>query len=1761
MKKILSLILCFAIFLSSFTFTISAVGENAAQEGKSVAAVWDGSIASGFASGNGTKELPYQITSGAHLAFLADMINYGVNGEFVDFSGVYFKVMNDIDMNGKPFEPIGGEIDTSYFSGYFDGNGKTISNLNLISKYGIYFTSVGLFGCIKNAVITNVILNDLYMTNGMTAQTYFNYGSLAGKAINSQIVNCHVESDLTVGCHGGSSQATIYAGTLIGFMMDGGAVKGCTYDGTFTVNGRGDGENGQRVATVIGGIVGRLDWDAGTDDKQFFIEGCIVSGKLQNISSTYHIYAGGIVGIGFNGWGTTDNVQKETPMVWLKDILVEADIDLSRATMANTPANNRYAKVGGITAQFGSYICQMENVHFGGNISGQNNSYFNASSSAFAGIIASSRTKNIYNNVTTSYDKVTVNAVEYNTSGDPTSGIKNRENWKGIWDDQCETGVTDFTSIKADILADIAKGYKVDDVISKTVWSGSVSNGFSSGSGSENNPFQITSGGELAYLAKQVNGGRTFSGIYFKLMNDIDMSGIPFEPIGGENDSLYFSGYFDGNNMSITNLNLMSEISTHFMNAGLFGCVKDAVIANVTLEDICMTNGVTTQGYYVVGSLVGKAISSTVVNCHVKSDIGLAASLPESQTTLYAGGLIGMIQDGGKVQGCTYEGSMKMYGRGDPETVEESAEKTLELSGIDPIRPTTLGEDYRYTVGTNVLSKYLNESKSSFLGVCKYYEDCDYTLYGYNEMGNVYSATYVKNQDMAHIYWIGGGLNELCIVKSTEADLLPPKTPEVTDGIYNTVVTQMRALESDTSTNINGMGYVVRLADGSFIIYDGGYEIRLEELWDTLITLNGGEEGIVIRAWILTHAHGDHYPCFVAFSNKYASKVTLERVLMSPISSSQDSNAFNNGTITSAVARFSGAKLLYVHTGMVFNFCDVTMEILCTAGEIYYDGKSDDFNNSSIVSRIYKENGKSVMFLADAGDDVSTRLIPMYGEYLKSDICQASHHGVEDFTIEAYRLIRSADWFYPCSTALYNLTNRDAEVRQEIKNADYTKNIYRHDGIVRPVISLNENDPQKAHRVAVLGGGLVGRVDADQGNDEMVVIIEDCIVDGEIAVEGPCYHAGLGGILGVYYNGWGAADSFSEDFIRIYFKNILVSADIDISEIDYSRTPTNNQYIKLAGIAAWRFNGVVNFENCHYTGTLSGIGEDFKGAKTCVYGGMVADGAGYLSTYKNCSTSLDRFMTTTTVYEDDGVAVKFEENWFGIFDNCKTLTAEPEGLRTTILANIEKGYEIDYGSEGDSDSGDAWNGNVALSFTSGSGTKNDPYIITSGGELAYLANRVNSGETFADVYFKLLNDIDMGGNAIEPIGCTRHGRYFSGSFDGNGKTIYNVSYNTAKSFAAWGDVSVGLFGHVKNAVIRDLTIAGDDITARGGFFAGAIVGMAVNSEIIGCTNDANLIVSVLDGETNTSIYVGGIVGFAIDGTDIINCINNGTIIASGRHTENGHQRSAVIVGGIVGRCDNDYGTEDKTFLIKNCINSGDIIVTGKTWFVYVGGILGFFHNGWGGSDSYSDNWVGVQFENVLSEGDIDVTTVDIGADSGKTNNIEIGGIVCNTIKTCSFINAAHNGTIAAISEGSDPQLGAVKIAGINPNSRTKNNHESVTTSFDKFTFNAAEYNDDGSLKNAENKKGIYDENCKTGVTDTSAIKTTILNNINGITGTPIEGTSLLWSFDGATGELTISGTGEMPNYTTNAPWYAYRDSIKTVVIEDGVTSIGGGAFL
>ncbi|MCL2149782.1 MAG: hypothetical protein FWH51_02465 [Dehalococcoidia bacterium] len=134
------------------------------------------------------------------------------------------------------------------------------------------------------------------------------------------------------------------------------------------------------------------------------------------------------------------------------------------------------------------------------------------------------------------------------------------------------------------------------------------------GNGTEDNPYLIVDEIDLAKLATDVNGGRSYENTFFKLTVDIDLmsvaAGNNWIPIGTSTNS--FCGSFDGDGHTISNLAIARASMS---NVGLFGCIDNGVIKNLGIisGDI--------QGYSQVGSVVGFNYVGTVENCYSANNV------------------------------------------------------------------------------------------------------------------------------------------------------------------------------------------------------------------------------------------------------------------------------------------------------------------------------------------------------------------------------------------------------------------------------------------------------------------------------------------------------------------------------------------------------------------------------------------------------------------------------------------------------------------------------------------------------------------------------------------------------------------------------------------------------------------------------------------------------------------------------------------------------------------------------------------------------------------------------------------------------------------------------------------------------------------------------------------------------------------------------------------------------------------------------------
>lgn len=208
------------------------------------------------------------------------------------------------------------------------------------------------------------------------------------------------------------------------------------------------------------------------------------------------------------------------------------------------------------------------------------------------------------------------------------------------------------------------------------VWDGTTATSFAGGEGTENSPYLISNGAQLALLREIVNAyGGTYdsqykkvygdrlegmlvrangtaktdmrlSGKYFKLTNDIDMNNTNFvKGIGYSNDkdvAYTFAGSFDGNGHIIKNFNLTGNSSS--CASGLFGITEDATIENLGMEDAAVTVG-HNGSIFGHSVLIGKAYGKlTLNNCYVRNSkvTNSAATIDE---TVGLGILTGTVGD------------------------------------------------------------------------------------------------------------------------------------------------------------------------------------------------------------------------------------------------------------------------------------------------------------------------------------------------------------------------------------------------------------------------------------------------------------------------------------------------------------------------------------------------------------------------------------------------------------------------------------------------------------------------------------------------------------------------------------------------------------------------------------------------------------------------------------------------------------------------------------------------------------------------------------------------------------------------------------------------------------------------------------------------------------------------------------------------------------------------------------------------------------
>ena len=292
-------------------------------------------------------------------------------------------------------------------------------------------------------------------------------------------------------------------------------------------------------------------------------------------------------------------------------------------------------------------------------------------------------------------------------------------------------------------------------------------------------------------------------------------------------------------------------------------------------------------------------------------------------------------------------------------------------------------------------------------------EGAGLTRYADNTIGTSKFYTYVADKKTVNVGWDPTNNTVRLICDNYNNRPLTAETNEYAERC-DTLLTQvgLTYLKADT-----GMSYTMRLADGRFVVIDGGCKDfdDVQQLYDIIKSQHVGEGEPVIAAWFLTHAHSDHYENFLAFANAYQSSVKIETVVYNlPTTYFHSGLAAAAPAIDTQIYAIPGVKAIYARTGQVFHIADAQFEIMFTPEDFYPGAVGGDENDSSVVFKITCE-GQSILIFGDSAYNAAKQLLRRYGETdaLKSDIMQVAHHGY-DGTDALYRLVDPTIVLWPC---------------------------------------------------------------------------------------------------------------------------------------------------------------------------------------------------------------------------------------------------------------------------------------------------------------------------------------------------------------------------------------------------------------------------------------------------------------------------------------------------------------------------------------------------------------------------------------------------------------------------------------------------------------------------------------------------------------------------------------------------------------------------
>ncbi|MBE6727169.1 MAG: hypothetical protein E7562_00810 [Ruminococcaceae bacterium] len=444
-----------------------------------------------------------------------------------------------------------------------------------------------------------------------------------------------------------------------------------------------------------------------------------------------------------------------------------------------------------------------------------------------------------------------------------------------------------------------------------------------------------------------------------------------------------------------------------------------------------------------------------------------------------------------------------------------------------------------YSGGDSSFIVCINEcERKDLLDYVKKLEECGYKKADENKIGDNLFFTYQNGVNYVYAYFIES-------FKSVKI-IAEPYYEYINFTKEKNLVKPMVIASSACDRN-----FYVRLPDNTLVVIDGGWRIEdwsrcsytdlLGQMYDEMREILGGDEIIKVSLWIVTHAHTDHtrvleflhtmplaqkfeisqilynFPCnnhlieggkdttpeqlcemqenLENWHRDAGIKFPYEKIFYNCPFKIYDTVKYEN--ICREAFKKYNAVQIKAHDGMKLNLSGFLFEVIHTQD----DDMPAMFNNNNNISIIIKMTYKnsSMLWLGDMCEIPSTSCVKMYGDFLKSDCMQVSHHGWGAATPEFYDMVKPTVLFWNNSEFGFKYSDKyqgygKTKISTDLYNMDCVKRNIFCNGIKMSYVEFPVEIPKEknfdAKDCQIIASGISDRIFMIKTPENKLIVID-----------------------------------------------------------------------------------------------------------------------------------------------------------------------------------------------------------------------------------------------------------------------------------------------------------------------------------------------------------------------------------------------------------------------------------------------------------------------------------------------------------------------------------------------------------------------------------------------------------------------------------------------------------------------------------------------